>query len=91
MQAFQNDIERFEKLNAQVLGVSSDSLETHRQFAESLNLDFPLIADDGEIRKMYGGGRITFIIDQGGIIRHIQKGMPNNDELLEVIGNLKSY
>ena len=90
MQAFQNDIERFEKLNAQVLGVSSDSLETHRQFADSLNLDFPLIADDGEMRSMYGGGRITFIIDQAGVVRHIHKGMPDNDELLEIIGNLQS-
>jgi len=91
MQAFQNDIDRFEKLNAQVLGVSSDSLETHQAFAESLNLSFPLIADDGEIRKLYGGGRITYVIDQSGIIRYLHKGMPENDQLLEVIENLMSH
>jgi len=91
MQAFQNDIDRFEKLNAQVLGVSSDSLETHRQFAQSLDLSFPLISDQGEIRKLYGGGRVTYVIDEAGIIRYLHKGMPDNDELLEVLGNLKSY
>ena len=91
MQAFQNDIDAFEKLNAQVLGVSSDTLETHREFAESLNLSFPLIADDGTIRKQYGGGRITYVIDQTGLIRYIHKGMPDNDELLDVLENLKSY
>jgi len=91
MQAFQNDIDRFEKLNAQVLGVSSDSLETHHEFAKSLNLSFPLIADNGEIRKLYGGGRITYVIDQGGLIRYIHKGMPDNEKLLEVLENLQSY
>ena len=91
MQAFQNDFDRFEKLNAQVLGVSADSLETHREFAKSLNLKFPLIADNGEVRKLYGGGRITYVIDQAGLIRYIHKGMPDNGRLLEVLGNLQSY
>ena len=88
MQAFQNDFSRFEKLNAQVLGVSSDSLETHQEFAKSLNLSFPLIADDGTIRKLYGGGRITYVIDQAGVIREIQKGMPDNGKLLQVLESL---
>jgi peroxiredoxin Q/BCP len=91
MQAFQRDIKRFEELNAQVLGVSSDSLETHREFAAKLNLSFPLVVDDGQIRKMYGGGRVTFIIDQSGIIRYIHKGMPENDQLLEAISQLQSF
>jgi len=91
MQAFQRDMARFEELNAQVLGVSSDSLETHTQFANSLNLAFPLLEDDGQIRKAYGGGRVTFVIDQAGIIRHIHKGMPENEKLLEAIGRLQSY
>ncbi len=91
MQAFQNDFSRFEKLNVQVLGVSSDSLETHQEFSRSLNLSFPLIADDGSIRKLYGGGRITYVIDQSGIIRYIHKGMPDNNEILETLENLKSY
>ena len=90
MQAFQSDIKRFEKLNAQVLGVSSDTLETHRDFVEKLGLAFPLIADDGTIRKFYGGGRITYLIDQSGIIRYVHKGMPDNEELLREIGNLQS-
>jgi peroxiredoxin Q/BCP len=88
MQAFQNDFERFEKLNAQVLGVSSDSLETHHEFAKSLNLAFPLIADDGTVRKLYGGGRITYVIDQSGKIRYVHKGMPDNEKLLDVLENL---
>jgi len=88
MQAFQDDIERFEKLGAQVLGVSGDPLETHRDFSDELGLSFPLISDDGSLRKQYGSGRITFIIDTSGVIRTILKGMPDNDELLEEIEKL---
>lgn len=88
MQAFQRDIERFEKLNAQVLGVSSDTLATHRDFSKELGLKFPLIADDGTIRKLYGSGRITYIIDSSGIVRYVHKGMPENDRLIEELEKL---
>jgi len=88
MKAFQNDIARFEELSAQVLGVSADSLETHRDFARELGLSFPLLVDDGSIRKHYGSGRITHLIDRGGIVRYVHKGMPDNETLLREIRNL---
>ena len=91
MKAFQNNIERFEKLGAQVLGVSADSLETHNDFVEKLGLNFSLLVDDGAIREIYGSGRLTYLIDQSGIIRYVHKGMPDNDRLLQEIGNLQSY
>ena len=91
MEAFQNDIERFEKFGAQVLGVSADSLETHNDFVEKLGLNFSLLVDDGSIREIYGSGRLTYLIDQSGIIRYVHKGMPDNDRLLQEIGNLQSY
>lgn len=90
MQAFQNDIERFEELDAQVLGVSADSLETHKEFIEKLGLNFSLLVDDGTIRKIYGSGRLTYLIDQAGVIRYVHKGMPDNDRLIQEIGNLQS-
>ena len=90
MQAFQSDIKRFEELNAQVLGVSPDSLQTHHDFAEHLDLSFPLIADTGTLRKLYGSGRVTYLVDQNGIIRFLHKGMPDNDTLLSEISILQS-
>jgi peroxiredoxin Q/BCP len=91
MQAFQSDIERFEKLNTQVLGVSADTLETHKGFVKKLGLNFLLLVDDGNIRKLYGSGRLTYLIDQAGFIRYVHKGMPDNDRLIDEIGNLQSY
>lgn len=91
MEAFQNDIERFEELNIQVLGVSSDSLETHQAFSDQLGLSFPLVVDDGSIRKLYGSSRVTTLIDQNGLVRYIHKGMPDNKKLLQEVRNLQSY
>ena len=90
MAAFQKDLASFERLNAQVLGVSADTIESHKRFAESLDLEFPLLSDPGgKIQVQYGSGRITFIIDQDGMIRDVQKGMPDNDKLLKVLKTLE--
>ena len=83
MQAFQRDLKDFEGLNAQVLGVSGDSVETHRRFAAENGLGFPLIADvKGEIARLYPGGRVTYIIDKTGTVRFVLEGVPDNKVLL---------
>jgi len=90
MQAFQADLSRFESLNAQVLGVSPDNVETHTKFSASLGLRFPLVTDkDGAIQKRYAPGRITYLIDADGIIRFVQKGMPKHEDFLRELGKLK--
>lgn len=89
MQAFQRDLSRFEKHNAQVLGVSGDSLETHREFSRKYDLNFPLIADDGSLKSLYGNRRVTYIIDRQGIIRFVQDGVPDNKKLLAELAKLK--
>ena len=88
MKAFQSDIADFAKLDAQVLGVSADTLETHHEFAEVLDLSFPLLADDGSISARYGSGRVTYLIDRSAIIRMICEGMPDNTALAGEIGKL---
>ena len=89
MKAFQADIAAFERLNTQVLGVSPDDVETHKRFAESLKLTFPLVSDpDGKIRSQYGPGRIAFFIDTKGIVRLIVEGMPDNKKVLADIERL---
>lgn len=90
MEAFQNDLGRFEELNAQVLGVSSDQLKTHEEFAAKYGLQFPLISDEkGEVRKLYAPERVTYIIDKSGTIRFILKGVPDNAVLLRELAKLE--
>ena len=88
MKAFQSDISDFAKLDAQVLGVSADTLETHQEFAAELNLSFPLLVDDGSISAKYGSGRVTYLIDRTAVIRMICEGMPDNAALAGEISKL---
>jgi peroxiredoxin Q/BCP len=78
--AFRDEHEQFGKLNAEVIGVSSDSIESHRRFAEKHNLSFTLLSDEGgKVRRMYGvpntfgifPGRVTYVIDEAGVVRHV--------------------
>jgi peroxiredoxin Q/BCP len=77
--AFRDNYEVFKGKGADVIGVSSDSVESHQQFAAAYQLPFTLLSDaDSEIRKRYGvptafglPGRVTYIIDRQGIVRHI--------------------
>jgi peroxiredoxin Q/BCP len=86
MQAFQRDIAAFERLDTQVVGVSPDDVETHRRFAESLKLTFPLVADPGGwIASQYGQGRIAFLVDTEGVVRLVVEGMPDNAKVLRQI------
>jgi peroxiredoxin Q/BCP len=67
-------------LGAEVLGVSSDTLESHKSFATHHGLPLLLLSDeDDKVRELYGvpstmgiiHGRVTYIIDKKGIVRHI--------------------
>jgi thioredoxin-dependent peroxiredoxin len=78
--AFRDEHEEFGKLDAEVIGVSSDSVESHRRFAEKHDLSFPLLSDEGgKVRKLYGvsntfgifPGRVTYVIDEAGVVRHV--------------------
>ena len=77
--AFRDSYEFFKEAGAEVIGISSDSVESHRQFAAAHQLPINLLSDtDGMIRKHYGvatafglPGRVTYIIDRQGIVRHI--------------------
>jgi len=73
-----------------VLGVSSDSIETHKKFTEEYGITFPLISDaDKSVRKLYGKGRITYLIDRNGVIQYIQEGVPKNRKFLKKIKKLE--
>ena len=78
--SFRDSYEVFKDAGAEVIGISADSEETHQQFAKRYHLQFVLLSDkDGVVRKSYGvqatfgfiPGRVTYVIDKQGIIRHI--------------------
>jgi len=78
--AFRDGYQDFQEAGAEVIGVSSDSAESHGKFAAKHRLPFTLLADQGgQVRKRYGvpatlgllPGRVTFVIDRSGVVRHV--------------------
>jgi peroxiredoxin Q/BCP len=77
---FRDEYEGFRKLDAEIIGISSDSVKSHRHFAATHELPFTLLSDEGgKVRKLYGAsntfglfpGRVTYVIDEEGVVRHI--------------------
>jgi len=96
--AFRDSHEDFVDAGAIVLGISSDSKESHAKFAAKHNLPFTLLSDEGgALRKLYGvkkslgllPGRVTYVIDPNGVVRKVfssQLGVTkHHTEALETI------
>lgn len=98
---FRDNIFAFRSLNAQILGVSLDDVESHKAFAENHGLPFPLLADaDGSVADAYGvktkmfgmtvAKRQTFIIDPNGmLVKHYPKVKPASHSA-EVLADLET-
>jgi peroxiredoxin Q/BCP len=79
--AFRDQYEDFKALGAEVIGISSDSLQSHQKFASRYKLPFILLSDfDKKIRAQFGvpndflgllPGRATYVIDKNGVVQLI--------------------
>jgi thioredoxin-dependent peroxiredoxin len=75
--SYRDQGERLDKLGADVLGISPQSVDSHERFTEEKRLNVPLLADEDKgVAKAYGvlAGpmvrRAIFVIDEQGIVRH---------------------
>ncbi len=82
MKGYQADIQTFAGTGSVVFGVSTDPLKTNTEFAKSLNLEFPILSDEGgAVSKKFGvlnermmANRTTFVIGKDGKIAHVESG-----------------
>lgn len=101
--AFRDSYEVFTEAGAEVIGVSSDSVDKHAAFAGNHKLPFTLLSDaGGQVRKSYGvpatlgliPGRVTYVIDRTGTVRHVFNSMTSIsrhvDDALAVVKNLQA-
>jgi peroxiredoxin len=104
MPAYEADLERFEGYNAQVLGISVDSVPCNAAWAKSLGgLTYDLLSDfepKGEVARLFGAyrqndgisERAIFIVDKEGKLVfkdiHDIADQPDNEELFEVLRKL---
>jgi peroxiredoxin Q/BCP len=84
LNAYTNDVGEFESLDAQILAISPQSVESHDSFSENQGgFGFPLLADDGKaVGRLYGilgpvgfYRRSIFVIDGEGMVRYVHRGV----------------
>lgn len=99
--SFRDQFQVFQDMDAVVIGISGQSVESHKDFAEKHNLTYTLLSDNGnKLRKLFGvptnlfgllPGRVTYIIDKQGIVIHIFNAqMESEKHVDEAIRLLKS-
>lgn len=79
--SFRDAYEDFKEIGAEVIGISSDSIDSHNAFAKNHNLPFILLADkQKKVRKLFGvpsnllgiiPGRVTYIVDKKGVVQGV--------------------
>jgi mycoredoxin-dependent peroxiredoxin len=100
---FVDDLKNFESLAAQVLGLSVDSVWSHKAYAEKMGISYPLLADfqpRGAVASKFGlylddkgiTNRATVIVDKQGVVRHVAvyeiPSTRNNQDLLAELKKL---
>lgn len=101
--AFAQNFEEFQKRDIVVIGISKDSMESHRKFAEKYDLPFILLSDPElqaiqaygvwQEKKLYGKismgvVRTTFIIDESGKIAEVMPKVKPDTNAEEILAKL---
>ncbi|MDD2759460.1 MAG: thioredoxin-dependent thiol peroxidase [Methylomonas sp.] len=99
-QAFRDNIQQFETLNAAILGISRDSVKMHEGFKCKQSFPFDLLSDQDEqlcqlfdvikMKNMYGKQvrgieRSTFLIDENGVLVHEWRKVKVKNHVEEVL------
>ncbi|KAI3995377.1 hypothetical protein MKX01_040493 [Papaver californicum] len=100
--AFRDSYEKFKKAGAQVVGISGDSPESHKEFAKKYRLPYTLLSDEGnKVRKEWGvpsdlfgalAGRQTYVLDKNLVVQYIYNNQfqpeKHIDETLKILQSL---
>lgn len=101
--AFRDQFEVFNDVDAAIIGISGQSVKSHKEFAEKHRLSFTLLSDEGnKIRKQFGvptnlfgllPGRVTYVADKTGKVMYTFNSQlqaeKHVDEALRILRGLK--
>lgn len=81
--SYNDDLSQFEALNAQVVAISAQSVESHEKFSDKHGFKFPLLADtDKSVAAAYGTlgplgfpRRSVFVVDADGVVRYAHRAI----------------
>ena len=100
---FRDQFEVFNQADAIIIGISGQSVESHKKFAEKYHLSFTLLSDEGnKVRKLFGvptnmlgtiPGRVTYVADKTGTVLYVfdsqSQATKHVDEALRILKELK--
>jgi thioredoxin-dependent peroxiredoxin len=100
---FRDQFEVFTEADAMIIGISGQSVESHKKFAEKYHLTFTLLSDDGnKVRKLFGvptdlfgaiPGRVTYVVDKAGTVVYVfdsqSQATKHVDEALRILKEMK--
>jgi thioredoxin-dependent peroxiredoxin len=102
---FRDNLPHFKRSKLKILGISIDSVKSHRKFADKYGLPFTLLADEDKTvvnkygvwveksmygRKYMGTARTSFLIDPAGKIVKIYEKVKPEQHPAEVLADLKT-
>lgn len=97
--SFRDQYEDFKDLGAEVIGISSDSVQSHEKFAKRYKLPFVLLSDsDKKLRSLFGvktnlfgllPGRVTYVADKNGIIELVFDSMNATSHIPKALAIVK--
>lgn len=97
--SFSDNYEDFKALGAEVIGVSSDTIDSHQQFSEKHKLPFILLSDSSKkLRKLFGvpndllgliPGRVTYFVDKNGMLLLVFNSMSGKIHIEKALEILK--
>jgi peroxiredoxin Q/BCP len=101
---FRDDYSAYSSANVIILGVSPDSIESHKKFKDKFQLPFPLLADDRHAicdaygvwgiktfmgKESMGVLRTTFVIDEEGVILQVFENVKPSQHSEEILASIK--
>lgn len=96
---FRDQYEEFSDLGVEVIGISGDSIKSHKNFAERYKLPFILLADANKsLRRLFGvptnllgllPGRVTYVVDKKGIVQMVFDSMNAESHFLRTLEQVK--
>ena len=99
LNSYNDDLEQFSEMNAQVLGISAQDVSSHDAFSGKHGFEFPLLADsDKAVAGLYGTlgpigfpRRSVFIVDRDGVVRYAHRAIAGLTfrPVRELIGELE--
>jgi peroxiredoxin Q/BCP len=99
---FRDEFELFDEADALIIGISGQSVVSHKKFADKYRLSFTLLSDEGDkVRELFGvpvnflgmlPGRVTYVIDKSGTVVYIFNSQTQTkrhvDEALKILKGL---